>query len=85
MSEQTYGMPRIRAELAHQGKPVGKNRIARLMRLSGLHGVSRWRGFTVTTQRDKANKVAPDLIRRQFTATKPNELWVADMTYIPTW
>ena len=85
MSDQTYGMPRIRAELTHQGKPVGKNRIARLMRLSGLHGVSRRRGYTVTTQRDKANKVAPDLVGRQFTATKPNELWVADMTYIPTW
>ena len=85
MSDETYGMPRIRAELMDEGIDVGKNRIARLMRLSGLRGVSRRRGYTVTTKRDKASKAAPDLVHRQFKATQPNQLWVADMTYIPTW
>ncbi len=85
MSDETYGMPRIRAELRNTGQRVGKNRIARLMRLAKLRGVSRRRSYVVTTKRDKANKAAPDLVRRQFTATDINQLWVADMTYIPTW
>jgi putative transposase len=85
MSDETYGMPRIRAELLDLGQRVGKNRIARLMRLAGLHGVSRRRGFAVTTKRDKNSKAAPDLVHRQFKATALNQLWVADMTYIPTW
>jgi putative transposase len=85
MSDETYGMPRIRAQLRNTGQRVGKNRIARLMRLAKLQGVSRRRGFTVTTNRDKSRKAAPDLVKRQFTATDINQLWVADMTYIPTW
>lgn len=85
MSDETYGMPRIHAELRQAGQMVGKNRIARLMRLAKLRGVSRRRSYVVTTKRDKANKAAPDLVKRQFTATDLNQLWVADMTYIPTW
>jgi putative transposase len=85
MSDETYGAARIRAELFDAGQRVGKNRIARLMQLAGLRGVSRRRGYTVTTKRDKASKAAPDLVHRQFKATQPNQLWVADMTYIPTW
>ena len=85
MSDETYGMPRIRAELRNAGQRVGKNRIARLMRQAKLRGVSRRRSYVVTTKRDKAHKAAPDLVKRQFTATDLNQLWVADMTYIPTW
>ena len=55
------------------------------MRAHGLRGVSRRRGWCVTTQRDKARRPAPDLVQREFTATGINQLWVADMTYIPTW
>ena len=84
-SDATYGMPRIRAELAEQGVVAGHNRIARLMRQHGLRGVSRRRGWCVTTRRDKSARPAPDLVQRQFTATALNQLWVADMTYIPTW
>jgi putative transposase len=84
-SDATYGMPRIHAELAEQGVVAGRNRIARLMRLHGLRGVSRRRGWCVTTRRDKDRQPAPDLVQRQFTATALNQLWVADMTYIPTW
>ncbi len=79
-SDETYGMPRIRAELAEQGVHVGGKRIARLMRSSGLRGVSRRRGYVVTTQRDDKRRAAPDLVARKFKADGPNKLWVADMT-----
>ena len=82
-SRGTYGAPRIHADLAEEDLPVGRKRVARLMRSAGIVGVSR-RRFCVTTQRDGA-RAAPDLVARQFTATGPNELWVADITYIPTW
>lgn len=85
MSDETYGVPRIRAELRNSGQRVGKNRIAHLMQAAKLKGVSRRRGWVVTTTRDKSSKPAPDLVKRQFTATDVNQLWVADMTYIPTW
>ena len=84
-SDATYGVPRIQAELADQGIKAGHNRIATVMRANGLCGVSRRRGWCVTTQRDKEHRPAPDLVQRDFTATGINQLWVADMTYIPTW
>lgn len=84
-SDATYGMPRIRAELMEQGMTVSRKRVARLMRQAGLRGVSRRRGFVVTTQRDERLRPAPDLVQRSFRADGPNQLWVADMTYIPTW
>jgi putative transposase len=82
-SKGTYGAPRIQAELASQGIRVGLKRIARLMRAAGLAGVSRRKG-TRTTIRD-GGRQAPDLVDRNFVAGRPNELWVADITYIPTW
>jgi putative transposase len=54
------------------------------MRLAGLQGISR-RRFVVTTRRDGAACPSPDLVERRFAATEPNQLWVADITYIPTW
>jgi putative transposase len=84
-SDATYGMPRVRAELIEQGERVSGKRIARLMRLACIRGVSRRRGFVVTTQRDKEQRCAPDLVKRAFVAEGPNRLWVADMTYVPTW
>jgi len=84
-SDATYGMPRVRAELADAGVAASRKRIARLMRAAGLRGVSRRRGFTVTTERNRRERPAPDLVKRQFAADAPNQLWVADMTYIPTW
>ena len=84
-SDATYGVPRIQAELADQGVKAGHNRIAAVMRANGLRGVSRRRGWCVTTKRDKDRRPAPDLVQREFTATGINQLWVADMTYIPTW
>ena len=82
-SHGTYGSPRIRADLRDAGVRVGQKRVARLMQMAGLVGVSR-RRFVVTTTRDGARQ-APDLVDRTFTADAPNTLWVADITYIPTW
>ena len=84
-SDATYGMPRIRAELADQGVLASRKRIARLMREHRLQGVSRRRAWCVTTERHPRQRPAPDLVQRKFVATDINQLWVADMTYVPTW
>jgi putative transposase len=77
-------MPRIHAELAAEGVLVGRKRVARLMRAARLQGVSRRKGVH-TTVRAEAVRPAPDLVDRNFTASAPNQLWVADITYVPTW
>lgn len=84
-SDATYGMPKVRAELMAEGATISRKRVAHLMRQAGLRGVSRRRGYVITTQRDARNPKAPDLVKRQFVAQAPNQLWVADMTYVPTW
>ena len=83
-SRGTYGAPRVHAELAAQGHAVGRKRVARLMREQGLAGVSRRRG-TRTTRPEPGRRAAPDLVERRFQAQAPNRLWVADITYVPTW
>ena len=85
MSDYTYGRARVQAELGDMGLCVNHKRIERLMRMALLRGVSRRRGFVVTTQRERMAKAAADLVRRQFKACGINQLWVADMTYVPTW
>ena len=82
-SRGTYGSPRVHAELKEEGTRVSRKRVARLMRQTGLSGVTR-RKWVRTTRRDPAARPAPDLVDRKFAATAPNQLWVADMTYIPT-
>ena len=82
-SRQTYGAPRIHVELQENGQKISRKRVARLMRQSGRRGVSRRKAFR-TTRRDPAARPAPDLVQRQFKATRANQLWVADITYIPT-
>jgi putative transposase len=83
-SHGTYGAPRIHAELAEDGVQIGRKRVARIMRQKGIRGVSR-RKWTTTTVRDRTASVAPDLVKRNFAAQGPNQLWVADITYVPTW
>ncbi len=83
-SRQTYGAPRVHAELRTRGERHGRKRIARLMREAGLVGASHRRGGPITTRRDADARPAPDLVDRDFTATAPNQLWVADITYVPT-
>jgi putative transposase len=82
-SRRSYGAPRMYAELRDDGVLVNRKRVARLMKQDRLVGVTRrkkWR----TTKRDPAARPAPDLVQRDFTATGPDELWVADITYVPT-
>jgi putative transposase len=80
-----YGAPRVHAELADDyGINVGRKRVARLMRELGIEGVSR-RGKRKARKAAAEAPAAPDLVKRDFTATRPDELWVADITYIPTW
>lgn len=83
-SRGTYGAPRIHAELLAEGTRVGRKRVAHLMRAEGLAGVSRRRGVR-TTRRSQSARPAPDLVERNFTSDGPDRLWVADITYIPTW
>jgi putative transposase len=83
-SRETYGRPRIFAELKDDGVRIGGKRVARLMRSAGIVGVSR-RKKIFTTVRDRDAGPAPDLVERRFTAPGPDRLWVADITYIPTW
>jgi putative transposase len=82
-SRGTYGAPRIHAELASAGTSCGRKRVARLMRRAGLAGCHRRRPFQ-TTRRDPQAEPAPDLVQRTFTASAPNGLWIADITYVPT-
>lgn len=84
-SDRTYGAPRLHAELRLAGGvKVGKKRVARLMRELEIQGVSRRRGRVRTTIPDKRAAPAPDLVNRNFTAARPDETWVADITYVPT-
>jgi putative transposase len=84
LSKGTYGAPRVHAELIDEGRTIGRRRVARLMRSAGLFGVSK-RKWCTTTVRDEKARPAPDLVQRQFKAEGPNKLWVADITYVPTW
>ena len=82
-SRETYGEPRIHAELRDEGWRVNHKRVRRLMRLDGLQGATRrkkWR----TTKRAKDARPAPDLVERDFSVDGPDRLWVADITYVPT-
>ena len=83
-SRETYGVPRVHAELKAAGMHVGRKRVSRLMRQAGLAGASRRKGCW-TTIRNRDARPAPDLVQRTFAAQGPDRLWVADVTYIPTW
>ena len=83
-SRETYGRPRIHAELADEGTRVSPKRVARLMRLAGLRGVCRRRQAR-TTRRSNDGAVVEDLVDRDFAAQSADKLWIADITYIPTW
>jgi putative transposase len=84
-SRGTYGVPRIHAELGDEhGVHCGRKRVARLMRIANLRGVCRRRRVR-TTRRDEQAQLSDDLVQRQFTACRPDSLWCADITYLPTW
>ena len=82
-SRETYGAPRVHAELRADGERHGRKRIARLMREAGLVGASRRRHGPITTRRDKEARSAPDLVDRNFTADGPDQLW-AELPKVPS-
>ncbi len=83
-SQGTYGAPRIHEDLREAGERVSRKRVARPMHQAGPVGVSRRKGVR-TTRRAVDGQSAPHLVQRDFTATAPNRLWMADITYVPTW
>jgi transposase InsO family protein len=82
-SHGTYGSPRIYRELKRQGIPCSENRVARLMRLRGLRA-RQTKTYKTTTRRNKADPVAPNVLKRDFEAERPNKKWLSDITYIRT-
>ena len=78
-----YGSPRVHAALRAGGRRVSVNRVARLMRHHGIQGRHKRRAPR-TTDSHHSHPIAPNLLDRQFTATAPNRVWLADITYIPT-
>jgi putative transposase len=83
-SRRTYGSPRVHAELRAEGVRVGRKRVARLMRESGLTPARRRRRVPRTTDSRHGHPVAPNLLDRHFAADRPDAVWLADLSYIPT-
>jgi transposase InsO family protein len=83
--EQVYGPRKVWRQLRREGRRVARCTVERLMRDLGLRGAVRGRAWTVTTQSDPAADRPADLVARRFEATRPNQLWVADFTYVATW
>jgi transposase InsO family protein len=84
-NKEVYGPRKVWKQLKREGHEVARCTVARLMRRLGLQGVVRGRRFKVTTIPDAAALRPADLVTRQFTAMRPNQLWVADLTYVATW
>jgi len=83
-SREVYGAPRVFRTLRHRSVSCGRHRVARLMRIAGMRSKTRRRFRVKTTDSDHDLPVAPNRLRQDFTATSPNQVWVSDITYIPT-
>ena len=83
--EQVYGPRKVWRQLRREQIEVARCTVERLMRALGLRGTSRGRAWKITTQAESATRRPADLVDRQFTATRPNQLWIADFTYVATW
>lgn len=81
---QTYGSPRVHAELRMLGARCSRKRVERLMREAGPRGCTRGRRKRTTTRRGKGASAAGDLVKRNFASTRTDRIWVADITYVPT-
>jgi putative transposase len=84
-NEQVYGPRKVWKQLRREGHRVARCTVERLMRAMGLRGVTRGRAWVITTRSDAETERPADLVDRRFTATRPNQLWVADFTYVATW
>lgn len=83
-SRQTYGAPRIHAELRDRGRRHGRNRIARLMRQKRIVGRQKGRHCVQTTDSNHDHPIAPNRLAEAPPTSAPDQIWVADITYIPT-
>jgi hypothetical protein len=81
---RTYGARRLTAEISDRGHPWNRKKVARLMTVAGIEGIHR-RRHGKKRRRLAAGEVAPDLLKRNFTAEYPDQLWVADISYLRTW
>ena len=81
---RVYGAHKLWKAACRAGHEIGRDQVARLMRTAGIHGVSRKRRLR-TPRPDPAAPRPADLVKRQFCASGPNQLWVTDLTYVPTW
>jgi putative transposase len=81
---RVYGARKLWKAAHRAGHDVGRDQVGRLMRAAGIHGARRGKRVR-TTKPDLTAARHPDLVRRDFTATSPNQLWVTDLTYVPTW
>jgi putative transposase len=84
-NHRVYGPRKVWRQMGREGLRVARCRVRRLMRALGLVGAARGRAWTTTTQSQPRADRPSDLVDRQFTATRPNQLWVADFTYVATW
>lgn len=84
-NEEAYGVRKMWKELKRQKLDVARCTVARLMGELGLSGAVRGKAFKKTTVADESAERPADLVNRNFTATRPNQLWVADLTYVATW
>ena len=82
---QVYGAAKVWRQLGREGWKVARCTIERLMRQLGLQGATRGPRFKVTTIADETAPRPSDLVERNFTAPQPNQLWVADLTYVASW
>lgn len=80
-----YGPRKVWKQLRREGHRVARCTVERLMRAMGLRGASRGRAWVITTRTDPPADRPADLVERRFTATRPNQLWVVDFTYVATW
>jgi putative transposase len=83
-NRKVYGAHKLWKAARRAGHDIGRDHVARLMRRLGIEGVSRMRKKVFTTRADPEASRAPDLVNRQFTADRPDALWVTDLTYVPT-
>lgn len=84
LNRKVYGAHKLWLAAKRAGHEIGRDQTARLMRELGIEGVSRRRKKVFTTLADPDATRAPDLVNRQFTAEAPDQLWVTDLTYVPT-
>jgi putative transposase len=83
-NRKVYGVHKLWKAARRAGHDIGRDQVGRLMRTLGIQGIRRGRRVRTTRPDERADR-APDLVERDFTADRPNRLWVTDLTFVPTW